>query len=463
MKNCIEHPFIMRIGKKFLPKSIRKILHVLHDRATILTHTIRINGFVKTYKELLPVYSYNLVGIFFSIPTALFIFMLMPIIKIRLVRLLSERIGHFALNTELLLCAFDKNILKKKGENNAVQYFFYTHRIVSNKQLLKMWKRLMPVLPFPVIFLQVDKILSFFSSQYRNDPVKTTVQNGRWVQDRLRLLEQVPQPHLIFTPEEEKNGVVLMEKLGISPQKKYVCFVVRDSSYLEKIFPLTGWSYHAHRNADVTTYKKAVLFLAENGYHVVRMGKHVANHFNVEHPHVIDYANHSLRCDFLDIYLSSRCEFFMSTSTGLDAVPQIFRRHLLFSNISIRGGFPLHGLLILKKIKNKKTGKFLMLNEMREIVFQGSPHEEDFFVKNHLELLDNTKDEIMELVQEMDRRVTGMWQETEVDREEQKYFLKMYCFFSGENVNSVRVKIGRDFFKNNFLSLYETGVTDDIQ
>src|SRR3990167_7662628 len=243
MKKDAIHAFIIKACKKFLPLPVRNFLNYFRSRMNFLIFRIRKNGFVKTYKGLLPIYFYNIASIFFSIPIALFIFLLTPIIKIRLIRLLSERLGHFCLNTEIMLCAFDEGVLNKRHNSKKISYFFYTHRIVSNKQLLKMWKRLLPVLSLPIACCQVDKMLSFFSAQYRNDTLKKTVEDGNWADDRMRLMERIPRAHVFFTWTEEKRGITLMEKLGLPSDARYVCLGVRDSLYLEKLFPGNNWCY----------------------------------------------------------------------------------------------------------------------------------------------------------------------------------------------------------------------------
>lgn len=463
--------FFITLCKKYLPLSVRHFLNYFRNKINFYTFKIQKQGFLNTSKEILPLFFYNLCGLFFSIPAVIIILILMPIVKIRLVRLLSERLGHFCLNTEIMLCAFDEGALKKEG-NGKVKYLFYTHSVISNLQLLILWKRIFPVLPAPVICAQINKILSFISTEYRNDPLKKTVENGDWADDRLRLMERVPQPHVFFTPEEERQGTTLMHQLNLTPNTKYVCLAARDSLYLEKLFPGANWRYHDYRNADIMSYKKAALFLAEKGYAVIRMGKWVADHFDVSHPLVIDYANHPLRSDFLDIYLPSKCQFFMSTSTGIDAVPQLFRRPLLFSNVGLPSALQFYsqnGLFIPKKIGNKRTGKLLTFNEIHKILSTHQTITPEFFIDNDLELINNTEDEILALTKEMEQRLTGVWKETVIDQKEQKQFLNEYCSPYVKNNIDIRVKVGADFLKRNsqFLlsctSTSQAATTHDIQ
>src|SRR3990167_8180801 len=59
----------------------------------------------------------NLVFIFgfiFSIPIAIMLLGIRPIMKVKLVMLHSSRIGHYAQNTELLLCFYEQIEIKEK-------------------------------------------------------------------------------------------------------------------------------------------------------------------------------------------------------------------------------------------------------------------------------------------------------------------------------------------------------------
>ena len=39
------------------------------------------------------------------------------------------------------------------------------------------------------------------------------------------------------------------------------------------------------------------------------------------------------RSDFMDIYFGAKCHFFIGVGTGIDAIPDIFRRPILYVNV----------------------------------------------------------------------------------------------------------------------------------
>ena len=58
------------------------------------------------------------------------------------------------------------------------------------------------------------------------------------------------------------------------------------------------------------------------------MGSIVKENISTNNNKIINYANSQNRTDFLDIYLISKCKFYISTGTGLDLVATLFRKPL---------------------------------------------------------------------------------------------------------------------------------------
>ena len=65
--------------------------------------------------------------------------------------------------------------------------------------------------------------------------------------------------------------------------------------------------------------------LARRGYYVFRMGAKVLKPLKSSNPKVIDYAS-GMRSDFMDIYLGAKCTFCVTTLSGFDGIPRIFRK-----------------------------------------------------------------------------------------------------------------------------------------
>ena len=103
-------------------------------------------GFSVVLKKLFRVvwYSPRIPLYVLAFPVVLLIRLLRPFVTIRLGYLHSSRIGHFAANTEQYLCELDAGINHPSGR---FLDFFYFGETVCNKQLSKMWGRLLSIWP----------------------------------------------------------------------------------------------------------------------------------------------------------------------------------------------------------------------------------------------------------------------------------------------------------------------------
>ena len=97
-----------------------------------------------------------------SIPTIILIRLIRPWFLIRWHGINSARIGHFASETELYCCEIDSGI--NKPNQNYVDLFYLSKKIVSNKQLERMWRRKIKIFPHFLIYplFNFNRILDNF-------------------------------------------------------------------------------------------------------------------------------------------------------------------------------------------------------------------------------------------------------------------------------------------------------------
>jgi putative glycosyltransferase (TIGR04372 family) len=386
--------------------------------------------------------------LFLALPMAIFslmgILLIRPFIKIRIGFIHSDRIGHFAANTELCLCEKDLN------QENKYLDLFYFPRKPCNRQLALMWSRTLLVLPW--FFMRpIDLIVRTFIclSFLRVNDAKY----GDFDADNLY---DKTLPHLRFTQEEEKFGVEKLLELGIKEGDQFVCLLVRDSSYLKAIYPNADTSYHNFRDTNIQDYVLAAEELANRGYYVIRMGAHVGGPMICDHPRVIDYACNGMRSDFMDIYLGAKCFFTISTGSGWDAVPLIFRKPVCFVNYLSLMELPTWRSCLLGITKKHvwiNTGEELKLAEIFSnnvgLVKRSSTYE-----NNGVKLIDNTPEEIRDVAIEMCERLRGSWVSTCVDKNLQTKFWEIFpTNYLDENGiryhGEIRSNYGANFLRNN--------------
>lgn len=369
-----------------------------------------------------------------AIPAALMARLLRPILLIKFGQLPNGRIGHFAINTELYLCDHDVN--REKGR---VCDLFYYSQPSCNKQLEKMWNR---VLRIYGIARWVDKANRLMPG---------------WEHHEIPLIESRDlnchightPPHLHFTKKEIEYGEKTLKDIGIPAGAPFICFHLRESTYLDVTQPHKDWHYNDFldiKNTDA--YLPAIEELTRRGYYVVRMGALVKKALSVKNLMVIDYAAKH-RNDFLDIYLCATCRFFLASSSGLAAVPMIFRKPIAWLNfipIEYIPAWHTQYLFICKKLRRAGESRFLTFKEIIDSGIGMFCHTGQY-EQAGLEIIENTAEEIRALVIEMDSRLNNKWRETKEDEESQRRF---WALFKPGGLNRVFLShVGSEFLREN--------------
>jgi putative glycosyltransferase (TIGR04372 family) len=380
-----------------------------------------------------------------SLISLLTIILAKPFVKIKIGLLHCDRIGHFAANTELYLCERD---FKKRNEKTLD--LFYFPREVCNQQLARMWERKLHVLPWFWLRPLCLIVRSF------NCLASCRVMEGRGGdRDLDNLLDQVPT-HLEFTVEEERLGKAKLELMGVPEGEPFVCLTVRDNAYLTQLYKGGNASYHNYRDSNIQNFILAAEELAGRGYFVIRMGAKVNEALKSTHPRIIDYATNGVRSDFMDIYLGANCEFCISTSTGFDAIPFIFRRPIVFVNSVPPGWFHTSRkqfIAITKHHFSVQENRELTLKEIfnSSVGFCGSSVD---YAAKEVNLIENTPEEIRDVVLEMSDRLNRSWEPHEDDEELQRKFWEI---FPGDAVGrggvplhgEIRSHYGANFLREN--------------
>ena len=346
--------------------------------------------FLYFFKEITVRRILLVIGQIWALPLLIIILVIRPIIIIRIGVLYSEYFGHYTGNVELYLCERDATI--NRLDKKYIDVWFNLTKVVSNKQIEKMWKQHLIILPW-LLLAPVSRLISW-------SPWGLTHQIEPKFHDRdvLNLLG-TQEPHANFSVEEETMGQGVLLEMGIPKMAKFVCLNVRDTAFHRKL------DFTNYRNADVNQYMLAATELTKYGVYVVRVGKSVEKEFKSSNPKIIDYSRSEYRSDFMDVYLGAKCFFAISTSSGWDNVPgMLFRRPVVFTNmtpISQVQSWSEKALAIFKRYKLSNQEQFLSQTEifnMVDKVFKSSaPPFEDL----KLELVDNTPQEIFDVVLEM--------------------------------------------------------------
>ena len=373
---------------------------------------------------------FTLVKILFRIPIYLIavvpciiIRLISPWILIRINRFPCGNFGDFVEFPSLYHCKKELKLdLPKKKYLDFV--YIDTNDKIHNKQLAKMWRRKFNFLP-GYLLGPIDRVNRFMPGWKVHEIAVLSRRRSRDVNN----LSERHQP-LHFTNEEEIYGKEMLNKFGLTEGDKFVCLAIRDSGYQKKkISPeYRDWSYHDYRNQDVNNYLLAAEELAERGYYIFRMGVSVEKPFTSNNPKIIDYANTSLRSDFMDVYLGAKCSFCISTSFGFDELPDFFGRPIAFSSVAPLGDLHTYrkkDLYLTKHHILRKEKRRLSLSEIfsHGVAFA---YESRIYDDRGIELVENTSEEIKDLVIEMANYLEFNNQWNTEDEELQQSFKNLY-------------------------------------
>jgi len=383
---------------------------------------IKVGGILTIIKKIVSLIALGFQIPFYllSIPTVILIRLIRPWYLIRWERLVSNRIGHLAKDTELYSCRVSAKI--NQPSQRYIDIFFLD-KFTCNEQLEKMLRRSLIIFP---AFLMVP--LFNINRFIKGGNVHEINLDKNEDRDLHNILHKY-KPHIGFNEEEELKGKLLLKEFGIPENSKFVCLAVRDSAFLgsqNKHNP-KNYEYHSYRDGDIDKYLLAAEELANRGYYVFRMGKKVLKPLKSRNAKIIDYTNSKMRSDFMDIYLGAKCTFCISTWLGFDSVPFVFRKPIAF--IFLPFGHLIteneKDLLITKHHLNKTTGKRLTISEIFSANIALS-FSSEMFKKNNVELEENTPEEIKDFVIEMEERLSGKWKETQEDLILQNSFWQIF-------------------------------------
>ena len=238
-----------------------------------------------------------------------------------------HRFGHLALEPEIFLGEQELRVKSGVTKRFPVQVHWWSfgpQRLQANKFLVSKWREAVCVLPSWWIdaLHTVGRLVPFLQLE---EPKMS-------IRGNLNALDYT-ETHLQLTKAEHRRGHTELHKLGIDPDRPYVCLVVRDGGHYASLGEKESDGY-SFLNFDISTFEQSALWLVEHGYQVVRMGAGSETPLSTSHPQLIDYANSQHRSEFLDIYIAATCSFAVSTQTGPDAVCLAFRRPVCYLDVS---------------------------------------------------------------------------------------------------------------------------------
>jgi putative glycosyltransferase (TIGR04372 family) len=345
-------------------------------------------------------------------------FVLLPVtlglhlIGYRRVTVITDRIGHVAAEMD---CFLKEKALGRLPDR---RWFVLAppHRI-SNWPLLEYWRPHIRILTSPWLCGLLSSmtwwrgLMTFDVSHYvlrLNSTAAYFEVYAEW--------ENRP-PLLRLSREDHEKGRNILEAMGVPRDAWFICVQAREGGFspLDEIL-------HQHRNSDILKLVPAMEFIASRGGWCIRMGDPTTTPLP-SLSKTIDYAHHSTRSEWMDVFLCASCRFFLGNSSGLSIVSSIFGVPCALANtipLSYLSYSP-QDVSIPKLLRRESDGCYISFEE----IFK-SPLADYRLAKLYqdagVEIEENTAEEILELASEMLDRVEGKIAYDEVDMDLQRRF-----------------------------------------
>ena len=325
----------------------------------------------------------------FSFVVLLVMKLLQPFVRFQLCVIGFHRYGHLALEPEIYLA--EREIIKATNASSKRVIGVWSLGPVakqSNKYLASKWKQELLVFPSWLVS-SLHSVGSIFPVLKLNEP-KLSITGSMNGLDKTA-------SHVSFTASEIEEGKKGLVKIGINPDKPYVCLIVRDGGHYKSKGEIESAGYEV-LNFDINSFSGVAEALVESGFQVIRMGSGSERPFTSKPDGVIDYALSGNRSEFLDVFIAATCEFAVSTQTGPDAVCMLFRRPVLYVDVTSYIQFFFGSKLATwSPARLQKNGKILNLSEIvnSEIAWFKDPN---LFSKNGISQQKSSSNELKELV-----------------------------------------------------------------
>ena len=266
----------------------------------------------------------------FACVILLFLKALQPFFRVQLCIVGFHRYGHLALEPEIFLAEQELDSLEGGSSKRLVSIWSLGSKSKqANLYLASKWKQRLTVIPSWIADL-LHRAGVVFPAIKLVEP-QLSVTGGR------NGLDKSP-PHLSFSDQEVELGKSGLVRMGVNPTQPYVCLIVRDGGHYKSKGDNESAGYDLF-NFDINSFAGVADVLIENGFQVIRMGSGSEQPFTNAPAGVFDYALSNHRSEFLDVYLAATCAFAISTQTGPDAVCMLFRRPVLYVDVTRYGQF----------------------------------------------------------------------------------------------------------------------------
>ena len=324
------------------------------------------------------------------------------IYKYKICLMRTDRLGHLALNTHLFFIRHKKDLIEN------LNYYLIAPSInssnVANKDLLLLHieysKKLhnVRIISSSALHFFFHYSIALFSGKDFFSCLELKSNESEF-----SLAEQT----VSFTQKQKSIGNETLLQMGITKNDKLVSIYTRDSAFLENLDNQKDWSYHNYRDTNINAYLKAIKYLIQEGYTVVRIGSEYSKSLGFINDKYIEYNLSEYKSSFMDLYLPNISSFIIGCKSGATDLSLLFNTPILVTDLTAFMEIALgkNDLFIQKKLVDLK-GNIL---PFKKLISDEKYYEHDGNKMKSLykmTYLDNTEDEILDATIEMHNKMT---------------------------------------------------------
>ena len=274
-------------------------------------------------------------------------------------------------------------------------------------------------------------------------------------------IDKKKQPPLIdFTEEEICKGNLFLDQHHL---KEYVCIFARDGKYTQEwggYVDKNSISDDFYRDMPIGDFVLTARYLSEKDVASVRMGSMPEGNA----PDIIFDYGRNYHTDFLDVFLFSRCRYFIGTPSGVQHLADFFSKPIVIVNspvLSTENSCSFVGrdgnLMIPQKYWDSVNSRYLTIREMLTVECFGEAEYNPnaprrtmgIYHQRKILPIKNTPEEILAVAKEMEEILAGTVVYDELDLELQDKYNKIVSEFKDAPNFIFPYRLGRDFLRQN--------------
>jgi len=361
---------------------------------------------------------------------------ILNLFNVKFINLYYQAIGHLISDTD--------THIKKKQLNlipNDRSVLLINSKKVANKYLLKYLRKYFTVIENPLLLFILKPFLNSRIIGVDIEHYSSAINKTAAISEVNSLWSMAKLDPLFFPFESDiSRGDQALNKLGVPNNNWFVCLHVRSSGFS------ICEDLHLYRNSDFDSYIPAIKYIISLGGYCIRMGDS-SMPIAPKIDGLIDYAHSDLKDDWLDLYISSQCKFFIGTGSGASSMPFMFGVPILSVNVAPLSNVPQFGsrdITIPKLYKYLSDNDFIGFKSIFSSEMSNFRYN-DLFEKNEILVINNTSDEIKDAVIEMYLRLLNQWVTKKEDDELQERFISLLQ--EGHYSYKTSAKIGISFLR----------------